>query len=636
GADGSIEEPTGVVRILDGRTCEQQAELGSLQLTSHSSPVAVGDIDLDGRPEIVAYKAYGGLVAFDYDDAAGAWTVLWRSHRSDGSAYDVTGGGWAGPSIADLDDDGVPEVLRDGIVFDASGTLLDDSVHWADPNTGNFAIVADADEDGRAELVAGHGVFEWDAPTHTWKTETYSPGGQPPGLVALADFGPFPGGNAWDDGIPEVVVVSAGRVRVQTLDGTVVFGPIDLPGGGNGGPPNVADFDGDGRPEIGVAGANDYSVFDLDCDPTLATGTCASGRSDGIVWSQPSQDQSSNRTGSSVFDFEADGRAEVVYGDECFLRVYDGPSGEVLFSRRRSSCTWYENPVVADVDGDFNAEIVIGDNYNCGSGTSGIDCSGFGLGPGQTDPLFAGLRCADASDCLSGVCDAGYCRCTSDAECCRGKECTLGLYVCRAPAPGTPGAGNTCRAARPIGSFGLRVYRDQADRWVDSRRIWNQHAYFVTNIEEDGTVPRTSQARLNWREPGLNNFRTNVQGDRPSGVAPDLTARDDAVIDCAAPGGPELVAQVCNRGAQPVGAGLSVGFYDGDPGAGGTLLCRATTGSVLEPGTCVEVRCPWADVPAAPPGADVVVVPDDTGEVGECVEGNNVARFTGITCGHFG
>ena len=38
-----------------------------------------------------------------------------------------------------------------------------------------------------------------------------------------------------------------------------------------------------------------------------------------------------------------------VYGDECFTRVYDGVTGKVLYSRFRTSCTWYENPVVADV-----------------------------------------------------------------------------------------------------------------------------------------------------------------------------------------------------------------------------------------------------------------------------------------------
>ena len=39
-----------------------------------------------------------------------------------------------------------------------------------------------------------------------------------------------------------------------------------------------------------------------------------------------------SRTGSSVFDFEGDGSAEVLYNDECFLRVYNGRDGTTVFA----------------------------------------------------------------------------------------------------------------------------------------------------------------------------------------------------------------------------------------------------------------------------------------------------------------
>ena len=41
-------------------------------------------------------------------------------------------------------------------------------------------------------------------------------------------------------------------------------------------------------------------------------------------------DHSSSATGSSVFDFEEDGYAEVVYNDETMLRIYDGETGAGL------------------------------------------------------------------------------------------------------------------------------------------------------------------------------------------------------------------------------------------------------------------------------------------------------------------
>ncbi|MEC7518798.1 MAG: VCBS repeat-containing protein [Myxococcota bacterium] len=633
GGDGGSERPEGVIRILDGATCAQQAELGSLQLVSHSSPPAVGDLDGDGRPEIVANKANGGLVAFTYDETAGAWTVLWRSTLADGSTpYEPTGSGWSGPSLYDLDDDGVPEVLRGGIVLDAQGRLIDGVTLGLLPySAGIFAVVEDVDADGVAEFVAGQGVWQWNGATRQWDAEAYATGGTPAGHVALADFGDFPGGAAWPAETPEVAVVSTGQVRVQTLDGTIVFGPVDIPGGGTGGPPTVADFDGDGRPEVASAGANAYAVFDLDCLGT-PIGECPSGSTTGVLWSQRSQDASSNVTGSSVFDFEGDGRAEVVYGDECFVRVYDGRSGDVIFSQSRSSCTWYENPVIADVDGDFNAEIVIGDNFNCGSADSGRDCSGFGLGARNTDPLFTGLRCAENADCLSGTCDAGFCRCTIDDECCSGAGCARAAFVCEAPPAGTPGSGNTCRASRPRGTLGIRVYADRADRWVGSRRIWNQHAYHVTNVNEDGTVPALSAVSDNWRDPSLNNFRQNVQGEGRPDAAPDLTSRGDAPISCAADGTATLEALVCNRGTEPVGDGLSVGFYEGDPSVGGARLCQARTRSVLDPGDCERVTCVWATPTTEEPGITLWVVPDDEGETGECREGNNAAVFEEVRC----
>jgi hypothetical protein len=490
--------------------------------------------------------------------------------------------------------------------------------------------VADVDDDAIAELVQGHGVWQWDASARQWVDEAWSPAAATAGHVAIADFGDYPGTHGWPADAPEVVVVRSGTVRVQTLDGEVQVGPIAIPGGGNGGPPTIADFDGDGRPEFATAAAHSYTVYDLDCSPS-PVGTCASGGTDCVLWSQPNQDLSSNVTGSSVFDFEGDGRAEVVYGDECFARVYDGPSGAVLFSQYRSSCTWYENPVIADVDGDYNAEIVVGHNYNCGSADSGIACGG--LGPRNTDPIFPGVRCASGDDCVSGTCDEGLCRCAGDAECCTGAGCERAGLVCETPPAGTPGTGNTCRAGRPRGALGITVYGDRADRWVRSRSIWNQHPYHVTNVREDATIPATSEVEANWKTPGLNNFRQNVQGDVHPGAAPDLTGRWSTTIVCwGSPPAVTLEVAVCNRGAEPVAADVPVGFYEGDPDAGGTRLCLVRTAERLAPRRCTTVYCEWAAPPAAAPGTDVHVVVDDGGEVGECREGNNRFVFEDVFC----
>jgi hypothetical protein len=62
-----------------------------------------------------------------------------------------------------------------------------------------------------------------------------------------------------------------------------------------------------------------------------------------------------------------------------------------------------------------------------------------------------------------------------------------------------------------FGSFrGVRVFGDPGDTWVQTRRIWNQHTYHVTNINANGTIPTNEQN--NWQVPGLNHFRLNEFG----------------------------------------------------------------------------------------------------------------------------
>ena len=53
----------------------------------------------------------------------------------------------------------------------------------------------------------------------------------------------------------------------------------------------------------------------------------------------------------------------------------------------------------------------------------------------------------------------------------------------------------------------VQVIRDKEDRWIQARRIWNQHTYHVTNVREDGTIPQFEPP--SWKS--LNTFRTNAQ-----------------------------------------------------------------------------------------------------------------------------
>lgn len=327
---GGVVE-VGILRALRGNDGAEIFSVTDPALrVNTAASVAVGDIDLDGRPEIVACDDSGArLIAFEHDG-----TFKWRSPVLEAI-------NWGAPAIADLDEDGTPEIVIGRQALSNAGALL-----WTGTGgrgtqaaVGPLSAVADVDLDGAPEVVAGNTLYSASGAAE-WTNAAV-----PDGYVAVA--------NCDADPQAEIVHVSGGNVRLLEHTGAVKWGPVAIPGGGAGGPPTVADYDFDGFPEIGVAGAIRYAVFEH-------TGA--------LKWAAVTQDGSSNRTGSSVFDFDGDGSAEVVYRDELFLRVYRGTDGLVLFSTPMSSCTWHEYVLVADVDGDANAEIVAVANDNCGFG----------------------------------------------------------------------------------------------------------------------------------------------------------------------------------------------------------------------------------------------------------------------------
>ena len=447
---GSNATYFGVLRVIDGQTCQQIDTIhdSSNPIIAAAVP-AIGDLDNDGVPEIVALRALTGVVAFKWNSSLSRYQTWWVSTGSTISFVNR----WDGLSIHDVNKDGYAEVVSSGEVFSGrTGERLNPS------NTVSFLagvgctpVIADVDGDGAVELVAQR-VYRWTA--SGWQIA------YPMNVVgrhfAVADFG-TPGATPADfdrthlDGVAEVVVTgqhptaSLSAISLVTLGGQVVFRKtLD----GVGGPPVIADVDGDGYPEIGVSGSNTYRVFDLK----------AAGAADPYVkWSKPIADSSSSSAGSAGFDFDGDGAMEIVSADQCFTRIFSGSTGAVVFSAPRWSCTWSEYPVVADTNGDGLAELVVSQNSNC-------------------QPM-----------------------------------------ACPGTDPNRPTVARFGAALQ-----GIQVFRGSA-AWSPVRPIWNQQAYAITNVLDDGRIPAMPAWVQNFRTVGLNNFSVNGLGVAPDTTPPVIT-----------------------------------------------------------------------------------------------------------------
>src|SRR5262249_41587073 len=78
-----------------------------------------------------------------------------------------------------------------------------------------------------------------------------------------------------------------------------------------------------------------------------------------VKWTAPTDD--SGFASSTAFDFLGDGTAEAMYADHVALYIFGG-MGEVLLTSPRGSWAQFGNPIVADVDNDGSAEIVVVSN----------------------------------------------------------------------------------------------------------------------------------------------------------------------------------------------------------------------------------------------------------------------------------
>ncbi len=500
-----------------------------------ASPM-VGDIDGDGKPEIIvgSKRSGEGMLVFNNDGSL-KWdnSALVTAYRLANPFHHPGISEYSLPAIADLDGDGHTEIVFGRVIFNWDGSVrcapdyrLGGGYGWTN-GFGYSVSLADLDMDGQQEIIAGYTAYNNNC-TIKWSNSSL-----PDGLTAI--------GNLDDDPYPEIVLMSSAAPlgsRVYLLDhnGNIKWGPVILSqidgtlGSAYSSHPVIADFDGDGKPEIGIRGRNQLLILDQDGRLKLAI-------------SSPTGNLGHDTSPApAVFDLDGDGRPEVLLNSGGYFRIFDGKDGALRIQEPTGFYSEYvsNNVVIADVDGDGHAEVVVTGNY--------------GSGP------------------MSGH---------------------------------------------------LRVYGAKNNDWVNTRRIWNQASYHVTNINDDGSIPKYEAP--SWLTN--NNYRCQVPtstGPNPY-LASDISASFVRVDMAGYPSSVTVTARIGNGGAKSVDAGLKTAFHDGDPTSGGVLISTAVTSKVLNPGDYEDVIITWNNPVEG--NHNISVTADSDNIVSECDKTNNVVTL---------
>jgi hypothetical protein len=606
--------------------------------------LAAGDIDGDGVPEIVAmsesdlvrvYSNRGVLLA----EATGA----------------VTGN--ASPAIANVDNAGLAEIVVGNVVFTlertASGLAFVDRFTDVAGNTagtaghgtngqGPISCVANVAGGPEQEIIAGSVVYRMPTPPSGITRRSMCPAGSTnafctgqltrvwdgmalnptmvttrEGFCAVADVmgatrGMPPGPANPLDGVPEVVVVANGKLIIYDGPTGALRQIVDPGAGANGGAPNIDDFDGDGFPEIATAFATQYAMIDLQ-PPSAACPAWPNVFSDAMTGLQGNPARTVPTTACTR---DAD------CGDPQFVcnatvgRCVCLPNGWRRGTEDDSSRV--TGSTVFDFNGDGAAEAIYNDEcyFRIYDGVSGavLFREASESRTRTENPVVADTDNDGNAEIVFGTSnESGFC---SD------------------------------RTLAPRFNNGIEVWGDTSDNWVSARRVWNQHAYHVTNVFESGSVP--THEPESWRPYGGRLYNTYRSQPRAYGAAPNLTVDRIQMSSPDAACGTlsthlVITARVVNRGDVRVGPDVRVGFFgvwavpplDEALHADAAMTPLETTlGTTLEPGGSTLVTVTY-DALFNTPGTlpdQIRAVVDVAMRERECDETDN-ARTQPVTAG---
>ncbi|MFT4974950.1 MAG: hypothetical protein ACI8S6_000833 [Myxococcota bacterium] len=376
------------------------------------------------------------------------------------------------------------------------------------------------------------------------------------GAVAIGDID--------GDGLNEIVACTSTSVKAFSNTGVLKWTSPGLTGHiyGTSDAPAIADMDGDGLVEIivgrailngadgsirgvgshGIGGASNVGTtsfaadIDLDGRMEVVTGNALYRPDGSTIWYNGESD---GYVAAANFDDDPEGEIVVMYAG--VVRLQDSDGTVLWRATVEGSSSYYGGPpTVADFDGDGLAEIGVAAR----SSYTVLDGDGSVLWRNTTQDASSGNTGSAVFDFEGdGVAEVVY----SD-------ETTLWVFA------GPDGAikmestdhSNATWTEYPVivdvdndgqveivapntaytrSLTGFHVIGDADGSWRPGRKIWNQHAYSITNINDDGSVPTDPEP--NWLS--YNSFRS---GDMEAGdglAVPDFTLDngDICTLECA-------------------------------------------------------------------------------------------------------
>ncbi len=383
---------------------------------------AVGDIDDDGKTEIVFTRWEDSLFVYNSDDR----TLKWKKYIPSGHTGSQVGPGWSSPVIGDIKDNGEDKLevvvgSLDGALYawDSSGNEVISDASTADGYfAGTYAgflystpALADLDGDSELEVVVGAPfLFRSDNKGRIMAFDAVDSNGDGeadslwvwPGAENRAYSTPALG--VFDDTLrvvcssrDEIVVLNALRGNQRT-DLSKVVSPARIPIDGPVAPPALGDLTGDGELEVVVG-----KLFN-----ELGNQNPARRKIEVLVWdafegmlhtlsdSLPASPMEENHVacGAVLGDLDGDGDGEIAFGSDAFgLFMWEWNDSVFVAEKGWPIALHGEiqgHLAVGDVDtSDTHLQLVVADrsgrvhmyDIDTGAGTPSIEWSQLGNGP---------------------------------------------------------------------------------------------------------------------------------------------------------------------------------------------------------------------------------------------------------------